>query len=192
MPHVNEHSELVELVRRIFEREPAADDELVHRYSDGIFQIIYQVVHNHSVAEDLRQDTLIKSLEKIRQGDVRDPARLSGFVRGIARFMALEYVRKMRSRIKVEDAGAVESVTDPAPDPYEQLLEKENAEVVRKLIDEMKVERDRDVLFRLYALEQDKDTICAALQISREQFSRIIFRANQRYKELREKLAVKT
>ena len=191
MLRVSDNSELIELVRRIIERDACAEDEMVRRYKKGVFQIIFQVVRNHSTAEDLCQDTLVKALEKIRQGDVREPARLSGFIRGIAKFTAIEYVRKMRSAIKIEDVDAAAHVPDPAPDPYDQVLERENAEIARKILDEMGVQRDRDVLSRYYILEEDKDKICADLRLSKDQFSRIIFRARKRYKELHKKLAGK-
>ena len=64
-------------------------------------------------------------------------------------------------------------------------------EIVRKIIDELGIQRDRDVLFRYYILEEDKDKVCADLRLSKDQFSRIIFRARKRYKELHKKLAGK-
>jgi RNA polymerase sigma-70 factor (ECF subfamily) len=188
---VNDHNDLVDLVRRIIERDPRAEEEMIRRYEDGVFQIIYHIVGNHSVAEDLRQDTLLKALEKIRDGNVREPERLSGFVCAIARYIALDYVRKMRSAIKVEDVGAAEFLPDPTPSPYEQVLQKERADIVRRVISEMKIQRDREVLIRYYVLEEDKETVCAALHLTKEQFSRIIFRAHKRYKELHQKLADK-
>jgi RNA polymerase sigma factor (sigma-70 family) len=188
---VKDNSELGDLVRRIIGRDPLAEEEWVRRYSGGVFQIIYQVVHNYSLAEDLRQDTLLKALEKIRNGELREPERLSGYVCSIAKFIALEHVRKMRAAVKVEDVAAADRLPDSAPDPYELVLQKEKAESVRKLISEMKVERDRDILFRYYILEEERDAICAALKISREQFNGIIFRAHKRYKELHRKHAGK-
>jgi RNA polymerase sigma-70 factor, ECF subfamily len=189
--HVNNETALVDLVRRIIARDPRAEEEMVLRYRDGVFQIIYQIVHNQSVTEDLRQETLMKALEKVRQGDLREPERLSGFICGIARFIAIDYVRKMRSAMKAEEISAVEQVPDPSPDPFEQILDKEKTEIVRKVISEMKAQRDKDILFRHYILEEEKDKICADLELTREQFSRIIFRALQRYKELYLKFADK-
>jgi RNA polymerase sigma-70 factor (ECF subfamily) len=180
---------LTELVRQIMARDPRAEEEMVRRYRDGVSQIIYQVVRNQSVTEDLAQESLIKALEKIRNGDVREPERLSGYICAIARFMALDHIRKMRSAMKLEEEGVADQIPDPSPDPYEQVLSKEKAEIVRKVISEMKVQRDRDVLFRHYILEEEKDKICADLNLTRDQFSRIIFRAHQRYKELHLKLA---
>jgi RNA polymerase sigma-70 factor (ECF subfamily) len=189
---VNNETIFSELVRRIIAGDSRADEEMVLRYKDGVFQIIYQVVRNQSVTDDLCQETLIKALEKIRHGDVREPEKLSGFVCGIARFMAIDYVRKLRSSLKAEEMGAAEQIPDPSPDPFEQVLNKEKTEIVRKVISELKVKRDRDILFRYYIIEEEKEKICADLGLTREQFSRIIFRALQRYKELHLKITGKS
>lgn len=189
---VSNRTDPVELVRRIVARDTTAEEEMFLRYKDGVYQIIYQVVHNHSVTEDLSQESLIKALEKIRQEELREPEKLSGFICSIARFIAIDYIRKVRAAVKVEDVNAAEQVPDLSPDPYEQVLNKERAEIVRKVISEMKVQRDRDILVRYYILEEEKDNICAALGITREQFARIIFRAHQRYKELHLKIAGQT
>ena len=192
MIHVNNETSLVELVRRIIARDPRAEEELILRYKDGVYQIIYQVIRNRPVTEDLCQETLMKALEKVRHGDVREPERLSGYVCQMAKFIALDYVRKMRAAMRVEEIGAAEQVPDPSPDPSKQVLDKENAEAVRKVLSEMKVQRDKDIIFRYYILEEEKDKICADLKLSRDQFSRVIFRALQRYKELHLKLEGKT
>lgn len=192
MLHVNNETALIELVRRIMDRDPDAEEEMVLRYRDGVYQIIYQVVRNPSAAEDLCQETLMKALEKVRQGNVREPEKLSGFICQMAKFIAIEYVRKMRSAIKMEEIGAAEHISDHSPDPSEQILDKERAETVRKVLSEMRVQRDKDVLFRYYILEEDKGKICTDLDLSREQLNRIIFRALQRYKELHLKLEGKS
>ncbi|HEX5736210.1 MAG TPA: sigma-70 family RNA polymerase sigma factor [Blastocatellia bacterium] len=189
---MNNETSLVELVRRIIARDPRAEEELVLRYKDGVYQIIYQVTRNQPVTEDLCQETLMKALEKVRHGDVREPERLSGFICQMAKFIAIDYVRKMRAAMRIEEIGAAEQVPDPSPDPSKQVLDKENAEAVRKVLSEMKVQRDKDILFRYYILEEEKDKICADLKLSRDQFSRVIFRALQRYKELHLKLEGKT
>lgn len=189
---MNSATELIELVRRIIERDPHAEEEMILRYKDGATQIIYQIVRNWSVTEDLCQETLMKALAKIRRGEVREPEKLSGFVCGIAKFSAIEYVRKMRASMKIEATDIMDQIPDPLPDPAEQLLDKERAETVRKVINELKVPRDREILFRYYILEEGKDMICSDLNLTREQFSSIICRAHQRYKALHLKLANNT
>lgn len=171
-------------VRRIIDRDADAEAELVRRYRDGIAIIIGRIVRNESFTEDLSQETFKIAIEKIRDGDVRDPERLSGFICGVARNVAIDYVRRMRRLTNQEDIGNAEQIRDPRPDQFEHLWRKERAEIVRQVISELKVERDREVLSRYYIAEEDKDQLCADMGLDRKQFNSIVFRALKRYKEL--------
>lgn len=184
MVEASDKTEWLEWVRRITAGDADAEEELVRRYQDGIAIIINQIVRNESITEDLSQETFRIALEKIRDGDVRDPERISGFICGVARNLALDYVRKMRRLTNQEELGTAEQIRDPRPDQFEQLLNKERAEIVRQVISKLKVERDREVLFRYYIAEEDKDQICADLNLTSHQFNSVIFRALNRYKEL--------
>ena len=52
------------------------------------------------------------------------------------------------------------------------------------MIEELGNDRDRQLLFRFYVAEEDKDEIAADLGLSSLQFNRVLYRARQRYKEL--------
>jgi RNA polymerase sigma-70 factor (ECF subfamily) len=174
----------IEWLRRISAGDANAEEELVRRYKDGIAIIIQRIVRDETVAEDLSQDTFKIALEKIRDGDVREPERLSGFICGVARNLAIDAVRKMRRATNQEEVCNAEQVRDSQPDQFEQLWRKERAEIVRQTIGEMKVERDRELLFRYYIAEEDKDHICVDLGLTSQQFNSVVFRALKRYKEL--------
>jgi RNA polymerase sigma-70 factor, ECF subfamily len=55
--------------------------------------------------------------------------------------------------------------------------------MVRRLLQEMS-ERDRQILYRFYIAEEDKDRICADLQLSSLHFNRVLHRARERYRDL--------
>jgi RNA polymerase sigma-70 factor (ECF subfamily) len=174
----------VDWLRRIAGGDADSEEELVRRYKDGIAIIIQRIVQNDSVAEDLSQETFRITIEKIRDGDVREPERLSGFICGVARNLAIDSVRKMRRATIQEEIGTAEHIHDSQPDQFEQLWRKERAEIVRQTIGGLKVERDREVLFRYYIAEEEKDRICADLGLTSQQFNGVVFRALKRYKEL--------
>jgi len=173
---------LTELVERIRSGDREAEAEFVRRYLRGVGIIIRHACSDRSACEDLTQDTLRIALEKIRAGAVRDPERLSGFVASLARNLAIEHARKAKVRESPagEEAGDLQ---DPAAGPLDQLLQDERDAIVRQLLDELPAERDRAILRRYYLDEQDKDEICAALGLTREHFTRVLFRARQRYRE---------
>ena len=178
------NTEWLEWMRRIVAGDADAEEDLVRRYKDGIAIIIGRIVHNPSVIEDLSHDTFRITLEKIRHSDVREPERLSGFITSVARNVAIEYVRRMRRSLNQEEIGNAEQIRDPQPDQFEQLLRKERVEIVRQVISELKVERDREVLFRYYIAEEDKDRIGDDLGLTSLQFNSVISRALKRFKEL--------
>lgn len=177
-------TELTELVRRIVAGDSAAEDEVVRRYRHGVCVIIDQIVRNPSATEDVSQETFKIVLEKIRHGDLREPDRLSGFICSVARNAAIDYIRRARRSNSREETSNAENIADHAPSPLERILHEERARIVRQLILELKVERDREVLFRYFIAEEDKDKVCLALGLTRIQFNSVIYRALARFKEL--------
>ena len=178
-------TDAAELVSRIVAGEQAAEGELAHRYSRGMLAVIDNVVHNHVDAQELVQEMFIIALKKIRCGELREPERLSGFMRGIARNLALDHLRRAEGRAYT-NLDEVPPPGDPHRDPLEQLLLKEDAGLVRQVLAELNEERDRQLIIRHYFLEEDKDTICANLGVTRVHFHRVKFRALGRFKELYE------
>ncbi len=173
---------LTELVGRIRSGDRDAEAEFVERYLRGVGIIIRHSCSDRSACDVLIQDTLRIAIEKIRAGAVRDPERLSGFVASLARNLVIEHARRRKGRENrgEEDASGVR---DPAAGPLDQLLRDERDAIVRRLLDELPTERDRAILRRYYLDEQDKDEICAALGLTREHFTRVLFRARKRYRE---------
>ena len=181
---VSNETDWLDLVRRIMAADTAAETELVRRYQGGIRVIIGRLVRDQLTTEELSQETFRIILEKVRAGHLRDAERLSGFICAVARNVAIEYLRKRQRLTNQEGVGGAEQVSDPQPDPYEQLWRKEKAALVRRVIGELKAERDRQVLSRFYIAEEEKEQICADLGLSSQQFNSVLFRALKRYKEL--------
>jgi len=176
--------ELVDIVRRIIAGDPAAEDEVVRRYEHGVAVIIDHIVRSQSATEDASQETFRIVIEKLRRGNLRQPERLSGFVCSVARNTAIEHIRRAKRSNSREESGDAERLPDSAPSQLDQILTKERAKVVRQTILELNVERDRDLLFRYYVAEEDKDRICLDLGLTRAQFNNVIYRALARFKEL--------
>lgn len=135
-------------------------------------------------AEDLFQDTFRTSLEKLRRGELRDPAKLPGFIAQIARSLAIEHYRKLTRRRTDADSDAVLAAVAPDAGALSGLLARENAALVRQVLAELGNERDRQILLRFYLAEDDKERIAGDLGLTGLQFNRVLHRARQRYREL--------
>ena len=135
-------------------------------------------------AEDLFQDTFRLALEKLRRGELREPAKLPGYLAQIARSLAIEHYRKTARRKTDADSDAVLAAVSPATGPLSDLMDRENAALVRRAIQDLGNDRDRQILLRFYIAEEDKDRIAADFGLTSLQFNRVLHRARQRYKEL--------
>jgi RNA polymerase sigma-70 factor (ECF subfamily) len=182
-PEPSAWTDAAELARRIQRGDPEAEAEFVRRYRRGVMVIVAKTGRGRVPVEDLCQDVLATAIEKVRARALRDPERLSGFVAGLARMMVMDHIRKERSR------GAIEARMPPAPgmhapEALKQLLQQEQEAMVRAVLGELESDRDREILFRFYLAEDDKDRICRDLGLTAVHFNRVLFRARERFREL--------
>lgn len=175
-----------DLVRRIGIGDRAAEEELVERYSRGVLFLLRRLSGRPDLAEDLHQETFRVVLERLRTSGLKDPGRLVGFIQGTARHLFLGERRKHLRR-KTDAAGdALPDGADPAPSQLDSTLRDERAELVRRMLADLRPERDRRVLYRFYLAEEDKERICRDLGLSHQHFNRVLYRARQRFKGLLE------
>lgn len=174
-----------ELVRRIVSGDPAAEAELVRRFGRALTFLARRLTRDEAAAEDLYQETFRLVIEKVRGGELREPERLPGFVSSLARNLFLGSVRRSGRRQKWSgDPEAAQDAPDPAPGQLAGLLVRERAAAVRRVLEELRNDRDREILSRYYIADESKEDICRDLDLSDLHFNRVLFRARQRYKEL--------
>jgi RNA polymerase sigma-70 factor, ECF subfamily len=176
-----------ELVSRIRAGDQQAEVELIECYSPVVMSIIRREVGATALADDLYQESFCIILEKVRRGDVREAEKLPGFVCGVARNQVIKHFQRAVRQRKLAETEDALSISHPAPNQLEQLLQREKADIVRQILKEMTNERDIQVLFRFYLAEHDKKQICADLGLTSMQFNLVIHRARARYRELYER-----
>jgi RNA polymerase sigma-70 factor (ECF subfamily) len=176
-----------DLVSRIRGGDRQAEGELVERYGRGVITILRRATRNDAVSDDLYQDTFRIALEKVRQGELRESEKLAAFICSVARNLVIEYFRRTARHESLAETAEADRPHYAAPDQLEELLQQERAAIVRQVIDELPTDRDRQLLFRFYIAEDDKQRICADLGLSSLHFNRVLHRARERYKELYER-----
>jgi RNA polymerase sigma-70 factor (ECF subfamily) len=184
---INEAGGGSDLVSRIRRGDQQAEAQLVERYSRAVMIIIRRDVNDAASVDDLHQETLWIVLKKIRRGDVREPERLSGFVCSVARNLVIKHFRDAVRQERLAETKDALLLTHPAPDPLEELVQKEEADLIRQILKEMPNERDSQVLFRFYIAEDDKEQICADLGLTSMRLNLVLHRARERYRELYER-----
>ncbi|HEV8578379.1 MAG TPA: sigma-70 family RNA polymerase sigma factor [Thermoanaerobaculia bacterium] len=173
-----------DLVRRIAAGDIAAETALVQRYSRGLLYLLRRLGASPELADDLHQETFRIVLERLRRKALDEPAGLAGFLRGTARNLLIAERRKATRRRTDADPDGLERTVSPTPGQLASVLLDEEATIVRRLIEELPTDRDRQLLLRFYVAEEEKESICADLGLDHLHFNRVLFRARNRFKEL--------
>jgi RNA polymerase sigma-70 factor (ECF subfamily) len=103
LPAVADAAEFKLLVDAIAAGDSAAEEAFVARFLPLVRAMLITRARNPDIAQDLLQDVMLGAICALRKGQLRDPARLSWFVRGIARNHLNEHFRgKARQTASIE------------------------------------------------------------------------------------------
>lgn len=171
------------LATRIHAGDRSAEAEMVTRFGPGVAATLRRATGRRVLAEDLYQDAFHLAIAKIRRGELREPAKLPGFLCHLARNLAVGYFRRQRQEER-QDVLETLGCPDPAPSPLDRLLADERAAQIREVLAGLGSERDRKLLFLLYIREEDRKHLCELMDLTPLHFNRVLFRARQRYREL--------
>lgn len=161
----------------------AAEQQFVRDYRDGVRVLVRRHCRaNEPMLDDLVQDALQSVLLHLRAGELRDPLALPAYVRRTVAFIVAAEYRKRGRRGPSDELDADHASQDD--DPERAAIRAQTGTAVKRLLAEMTVPRDRDVLRLFYLDELDKDEVCTALAIEPSHFHRVLFRARQRLAEL--------
>ena len=173
-----------DLVRRVAAGDGDAETRLYERYHRGLLFMLRRLTGSPEQAEDLRQETFRIVFERLRGRGLDEPEGLLGFLRGTARNLALAERRKAARRPREDGREQLVEMADPAPSAADALMRAEDARRFRRLLGELRVERDRQLILRFYVAGDGKEEICDALDLDTSHFKRVLFRARQRFKQL--------
>jgi RNA polymerase sigma-70 factor (ECF subfamily) len=139
------------LARRILAAGPATDAaaeaELCRRFAPRIRLYGLKHLRGEAAAADLVQDVLLTTLEKLRAGEVREPARIASFIFGTCQQTMIDGRRTGRRRERILGAYPLDLLPDtagdlgePPPDGLlrclERLPERERAVLVLTFYDD--------------------------------------------------------
>ena len=175
------------IVDRLSAGDEQARTELFERYGPGLLRLLTQRIGDKERAQDLLHDTFCIAFKKLAEVDIEYPERLAGYLRGIAVRVAFSEQRRDRRDPVPVDSNVVDAIQDIRPRQFESVSVDETKAAVMKLLDSMPVNRDRQLLIRLYVYEQDRSEICEALELDRLHFNRILHRAKGRFRKIVEK-----
>jgi RNA polymerase sigma-70 factor (ECF subfamily) len=172
------------LLAQIAKGDKKSEQELITRHWRGLYFILYRRTKDPDLAADLAQDTFVIVIDKARNGGIENPSVFSGFIRQVGINLMNAHYRKEKRRSTDSHSDIDVHIPDNSPTLYQQLEAKNMLGIVEQLLDELTVERDRQILKHYFIYEKDKSEICQYLELSPEHFDRVLQRARARLKQL--------
>jgi RNA polymerase sigma-70 factor (ECF subfamily) len=164
----------------------AAVEALIARHYAGLRLLIQRRVGDTEAAADILNQAACTAWEKWQAGQVRRPEEIGGYIFQVAMNLLRNRRRKVAERAdRRVDPELLEHLPANA-DAADRWLEKKIAARVKRLLQDLPSQRDREILVRFYLREEEKDAICHDLALAPDQFDKILHRARARLKELLE------
>jgi RNA polymerase sigma-70 factor (ECF subfamily) len=154
--------------------------ELYNLFSKGVrFYLCRQL--GPQELDDKVHDTFVIVVQAIRRGDLREPERLMGFVRTVARRQVAAYIDTASHRRRhTTDLDAGLPVPDQRLDPEDYAVSRQKVEIMKEALREIS-DRDREILVRFYLREQPQVQICEEMDLTDTQFRLLKSRAKARF-----------
>lgn len=100
-----------QLVERLKRREPQAMADMYDRYGRTTYSLIFRIVRNTAIAEDLVQETFLRIWNRVHAFDSERGA-LGVWMLAVARNRALDYVRSVDGRM-AQNASQLDEMENP-------------------------------------------------------------------------------
>lgn len=151
------------LAERIRACDRSAEEELVHLFSARIAVMARTRLRDAEAARDITQDVLFTVIRALRQGQLREAERLSGFVYGTARNLINNHLRS-RTRLPVEHPLDDDVLAQHMPDLVE---DAERDALVKQALNDLE-KTSRTILLMTLVDDLKPGEIAARLGLSPE------------------------
>ena len=150
-----------ELIRNYLSGNHSSLETLIERHQNRLYSYIYLLVKDKQLADDIFQDTYVKVINTLKQGNYKDEGKFIQWVMRIAHNLTIDHFRKQKkvnfvdSRNNEYDIFDTIRFTDPSIE--EQLVTSQIHEDVKKLLDYLPEEQREVLHLRCYAGLSFKD-----------------------------------
>ena len=168
------------LVARVRDGDPRAMTQLYQAFLRGIRYYLCRHLGVQDL-DDKVHDSYLIVVQAIQKGELRDPEKLMGFVRTVARRQVAAHIDEaVHNRREVTDVEVGTKIPDSRTTPEQRVLMDERTELMIRVLRGIS-QRDREILTRFYLYEQTQEQICEEMGLSETQFRLLKSRAKARF-----------
>ena len=173
----------VDLVRRVQRGDADGMAELYEFISTGLRPYLARQLRSqdfHDKVHSIFVDVVIA----IQRGQLREPHRLMGFARTIARRKVSGYIDDAASsRRNQVEIGSAFWLASPRATPETEMISRQQQDLVRWTLAHLS-EREGEILSRFYMQEQSQQQICSEMGLTHTQYRLLKWRSKARFEQV--------
>jgi len=164
-------------IRRLTDGDGATEDHFASYFGSLLYLKLRARLRSRQLIEDVRQETLLRVLEILRQKNgVNYPERFGSFVNSVCNNVMREFCREPQPEGESENR---QDPPDTSIDLDAPLLESDLKRQVRQMLAEVP-DKDRRLLEAVYLEELDKSEVCRRFKVDPEYLRVRLHRAKLR------------
>jgi len=150
-----------ELIRSYLSGNHSSLQILIKRHQNRLYSYIFLLVKDKQLADDVFQDTYVKVINTLKQGNYRDEGKFIQWVMRIAHNLVIDHFRKSKKVNFVEsqnnDYDVFDTIRLTDPSIEEQLVTNQIHSDVKKLLHYLPDEQKEVIVLRCYSGLSFKD-----------------------------------
>lgn len=167
-------------------------EKIFEKYHKYIYEIAFNILHNHQDAEDIVDEVMINIIKNIEKFLYASENEIKAQIVIYGRNTAINLYNKNKRRIKhevnytyVNEDGEIEEIEieDPSESMAELVIRKETVEIVQRCLQQLSVEH-RDAIKLVYALGYSNAEAAKVLEITPNAFGLRLYKAKKELVEL--------
>jgi RNA polymerase sigma factor (sigma-70 family) len=169
-------------LRRLRKGDSQVEQHFASYFGELIHLKLRRRVRSPQLAEDIRQETILRVLRTIREKNgLADARKLGAFVSGVCHYVTVELSRS-EGRYDTSDRDFDEQVDAAQGNLDARLISEERCKQVRKILAKLE-DRDRKLLRAVFLEELGSSEVCRRFQVEPDYLRVLVFRAKARFKQ---------
>jgi len=142
-----------ELVDLYIKGKEEAFKELLMRHKSRVFAKIMMYVKDRAMAQDIFQDTFVRAIQALKEGNYNEEGKFSAWILRIAHNLCIDYFRgkkKMPMTRGHDDYDPFDYIDNGLKNSEEETINKQVLQDAKRLLNFLPAEQKEIVMMRLY------------------------------------------
>ena len=122
-------------------------DILIKNHKEELYYFILKKIHDRGLAEDIFQETFIKVIQALKNGQYVEKGKFVAWIKRISHNLVIDFYRKNK---KINIIENLDFISDSSPNVEDVLINDQIIKDIQKLIQKLPEDQKEVLIMRLY------------------------------------------